>query len=153
MILFFISYIVFWIIYYYLESRKNSLLILWKNSTSEKNISKEQKQLSDKYEVKCQEFDGYRKMLVHIIITLPIFLVGANIFAFFSLLFLSFGIKLLLSDLLVHYFLGINVHHIDTINWIDIILREIERWGISQWVVKSVIILITLILSIIFLFI
>jgi hypothetical protein len=152
-LIFLMLYFVFWMIYYYIESKHDASVILWKNSTTDKNLTKEQRELSDKYRKDWHEYDAYEKALVHIVVTLPVLFIGGSIWLVLSLILLSLGIRLILHDLLINKFLGIDINHIGTTNGFDIFLRSLEEKGISQWTVKIVIINVAILLSIIFLFI
>jgi len=152
LLLFLILYFIFWVAYYYFESKHDASIILWKNSTTDKNLSQEQIKLSDKYRTDWHEYDVYEKILTHIAIALPVLFIG-SVWFLLSLLLLSLGIRLLLHDTLINKFLGIDINHIGTTDWFDIFLRGLEEKGISQWTIKIGIVILALILCILFLFI
>lgn len=153
LLLFLILYFVFWIAYYYLESRHDASVILWKNSTADKNLTKEQRDLSDKHRKNWHYYDMLEKTLAHIVITLPVLFIGGTIWLVLSLLLLSLGIRLLVHNLLINEFLGININHIGTTDWADILFRKFEDKGISQWTIKGGIIIVAIALCILFIFI
>lgn len=151
LLLFLILYIVFWVLYYYLESRHDAAVILWKNSSADRNQTKEDREVSDKHRKNWHYYDMLEKSITHIVITLPVLLIGGSIWLLASLLLLSLGIRLIIHNLLINKFLGIDINHIGTTDWVDILFREFESNGISQWTIKVGIIFITIMLSILFL--
>ena len=153
LLLFLILYIVFWVLYYYLESRHDASVILWRNSTSDKNPTKAERDLADKHRKSWHYYDMLEKSLTHIVLTLPVLLIGGSIWLLLSLLLLSLGIRLLVHNLLINKFLGIDINHIGTTDWSDILFREFEENGISQWTIKGGIVFISMALCVIFLFI
>jgi len=153
LLLFLILYFIFWVAYYYFESKHDASVILWKNSTSDKNLSQEQVKLSDKYRNDWHEYDMYEKTLTHMAITLPVLFIGGSVWFLLSLLLLSLAIRLLLHDTLINKFLGISINHIGTTDKFDIFLRRLEAKGISQWVLKSGVMVLAIALCVLFLFI
>lgn len=153
LLLFLILYFSFWIVYYFLESNHDAAIILWKNSTTDKNLTKEQRDLADKHRKNWHYFDMLEKTLTHIVISLIPLLIGGSVWFVLSLLLLSVAIRLILHNLLINDFLGIDINHIGTTDWFDILLRLFEEKGISQWTIKGVIAVVAIALCVIFTFI
>jgi hypothetical protein len=152
-LLFLILYFFFWVLYYYIESKHDASVILWKNSTTDKNLTNEQRKLSDKYRKDWHEYDAYEKALVHIVVTLLALLLNITPWFILPLLLLSLGIRLIVHDTLINKFLGIDINHIGTTDRFDIILRYLEQKGISQWAIKIGIVMIGVVLCMLFLYI
>lgn len=151
MVLFFILFLAFWILYYYFDSRVDAYIEMWKNSVDNKNITITQRELSHKYELSRKSYDLYKRLCLHIFVTLPVIFFGANLFLFFSMLLLSLSIRPIVHSYLVNRFLGIDINHLGNTDWVDIFLREVEKTGISQWYVRFAFFIIFFVLSILFL--
>lgn len=152
-LLFVIIYFIFWIAYYILEGIHDANIILWKQATANPILTTDQKALNEKYNQNWHEYDAYEKALTHIAITASIFFIGGSIWLFLSLILMSVSIRILIHNYCINKFMNIDVNYIGTTDWFDLFMRKLEDKGISQWTVKFVLLGISILLVILFLFI
>jgi len=147
LILFFILYIIFWIVYYYIEGRHDAAIIHWLDSTYVTDIN----ELSYYSEI-WHKFDAYEKALVHLVITSILLFIEFNVLAYLSLLILSLSIRIIVHNLIINKFRNLPNDYLGTDSF-DVFLKYLEsKLGISQWTFKLSIFFISLFFSILLLF-
>ena len=147
---FVIAYFIFWVIYYIIVGSRNANMMLWQQKSSDPNLSPDTKSLETKYNMKWHQYDVYEKTLIHVLLTSFIFFIGGGITLFVSLLLLSVSLRVLVYNYCMNRFMDIDINHVGTCNWFDLLLRKLEDKGISQWTVKFGLLLTSIILITIF---
>lgn len=148
-LIFFLSSIVFWIVYYIFEGMHDSAFIKERDVIKEKLNDIKYKSIDahvKHYERLWHRYDNFEKSLVKIVFSIFIFIITNNLLFSFQLLCLAVAIRMVMHDLVVALALGKGIHHIGPSEdiWFDSFLRKMKAHGINQYVIKLLPLAITL---------
>jgi len=149
--IFSIVYFLFWIAFYAIEGTHDAHVILWQQTSVDKNLPADKKTLAQKYDKAWHTDSAFEKAITHLALTIPIFFIGGGIYLFVALLLLSLSVRLLVHNYFINKMMGIDVNHIGTLDWFDIFLAGLQNKGISQWFIKFSLLIISIVLVIVFL--
>ena len=139
----FLSSILFWIIYYVFEGLHDTAFIKERDVIKEKVSDEEFKSIDGSvqfYEKLWHRYDSLEKSLVKIVFSILVLIITNNILFSFQLLCLALAIRIVMHDLVVALGLGKGINHIGPSEdiWWDSFLRKMNSFGINQYFLKAV---------------
>lgn len=144
--LFVIAYILFWCTYYYVEGRHDANVILWKQMSDKKDKTIHEINLEKLYNKNWHKYDAYEKLMVHLTLPIVSLLFQCNIIFIIGLFILSISIRLYVHNMVINKYTGKEIDYIGLTDWFDIFLLELNSSGVSQWIFKGIIFIISIII-------
>ncbi len=141
-LLIFLLSILFWIIYYAVQSLHDVAFIkevnLFKDKLDSETINSLKPEY-EKYELKWKNLDTLEKIIVKSVMLLLVLFITENLLFCIQLFLFGLVFRTFIHDLVVAIALHKKTNHIgpDYI-WADKLLRHLEKKGINQYIVKTI---------------
>lgn len=153
--LYIVIYLLFFIIYYMIEGLHDGHVILWERAYEKTSDSVNNFFHANKFKFhsnKWHTLDMYEKIMVHIIVSLFLYVMITDIVLVIMATISGLSIRWVVHDMVINRLLKQPLGYVGTTATTDKIIRYIhENYKISQWILKLVPLFISLLLIILFL--
>ena len=139
----FFAAIIFWVLYYIFEGLHDTAFLKERDIIKDKLDDETYTSIDSKvkhFEKRWHLFDNLEKSLVKVVLSILIYLITNNLLFSFQLLCLALVVRVIVHDLVVAVGLGKGINHIgpsEDVMW-DTFLRKTRNFGINQYVIKAV---------------